>query len=100
MRRWNAVLVAMATLIATTGCNTLRIDVTDASVGRVVEERHDYWIWGAFPSDVRVDLHEACPAGTVAITESIRPADALLTLLTLTIWSPRTARYFCRSEVE
>lgn len=84
--------------IAVLGCNTLRIEVSDAPVGTVVEDRHDYWVWGGFPTDVRVDLHEACPQGTVAIEESIRVRDAAATLLTLTIWSPRTATYHCRRE--
>ena len=87
--------ILMAALV---GCNTLRIQVDDAPIGAVVDERHDYWVWGGFPSDVRVDLHQACPAGTVAIEESIRPSDAAYTLLTLTIWSPRTATYHCRAE--
>ena len=87
--------LSLATLV---GCNTLRIQVDDALIGAVVEERHDYWVWGGFPSDLRVDLHAVCPAGTVAIEESIRPSDAAYTLLTLTIWSPRTATYSCRAE--
>ena len=92
--------VAMLALAGTAffGCNTLRLEVADAPVDRVVEDRHDYWIWGGFPSDVRIDLHEACPNGTVAIEESIRPRDAAVTLLTLTVWSPRTATYSCRAE--
>lgn len=87
-----------ALIAAAAGCNTLRIEVSDAPVGPVVRERHDYWVWGGFPSDVRVDLHDACPTGTVAIEESIRPSDAAITLFTLTLWSPRTATYHCRAE--
>ena len=85
-----------AVMVLAAGCNTLHIEIADAPVGAIVEDRHDYWIWGGFPSDVRVDLHEACPDGTVAIEESIRPLDAAYTLLTLTVWSPRTATYYCR----
>lgn len=90
--------LALLAALASTGCNTLRIEVADAPTGPVVEDRHDYWLWGGFPSDVRVDLHDVCPAGTVAIEESVRPRDAAFTLLTLTIWSPRTATYHCRAE--
>ena len=92
------IIVLGACALATWGCNTLRIDVAEAPIGAVVEERHDYWVWGGFPSDVRVDLHKACPQGTVAIEESIRPRDAAITLFTLTLWSPRTATYHCREE--
>ena len=98
MRFIELAAIGMCSVMAS-GCNTLRIDVSDAPVGTVVEERHDYWVWGGFPSDVRVDLHEACPNGTAAIEESIRVRDALATLFTLTVWSPRTATYHCREEV-
>ena len=90
-------LLGVCSVLAS-GCNTLRIEVADAPVGAVVEDRHDYWVWGGLPADVQVDLHEACPEGTVAIEESIRARDAAFTLLTLTIWSPRTATYYCREE--
>ena len=91
-----ALLAAM--IVLTAGCNTLRIEIADEPIGRSEEDRHDYFLWGGFPSDVQIDLHEACPMGTAAIEESIRPRDAFVTLMTLTLWSPRTATYYCRSE--
>ena len=98
MRRITFLVLSLVSLMLT-GCNTLRIELADADFGSAnrVEDRHDYWLWGGFPSDVRVDLHEYCPDGTAVIEESIRPQDAAMTLLTLTIWSPRTAVYTCRA---
>jgi hypothetical protein len=83
-------------LLALSGCNTLRFNVADAEAGWVLTERHSFFLWKLSPV-ARIDMQKKCPWGVVAITEETTLADAFGDLLTLGLWSPRSATYTCRA---
>jgi Bor protein len=62
-----------------------------------IVERKSYWVSGLFPT-VEVDARAKCPNGVAALREETSGVDFLIGLFTLTIYTPRTSEYFCRSQ--
>jgi Bor protein len=92
----NVVLAIFASL-PLYGCHTMRFDVSDGSVGSVVQERKSFFVDGLFPTRT-VDVASHCPAGVVAIKEETRFLDGFFSLVTLSIYTPRTSWYYCAAE--
>ncbi len=79
-------------------CNSMIFELEDPT-GRVqeVQERKDYFFWGLTPTRT-VDVREHCPDGVASIEEATLAEDALLSLVTLGIYSPRSSTYYCREK--
>jgi hypothetical protein len=94
-------LVACCLVLLLSGCftQTVRFDAApkDASEPQY-EETLDFYLWGFFPSHV-VDVQRVC-AGRPASQLQSRTTfvNGLLNLITLGIYSPRSARVWCKSS--
>ena len=76
------------------GCHTMRFEVADAEVGRVVHDRKAFFLGGLVPTR-HVSVIEHCPAGAVAVSEETTFVDGLFSFLTLSIYTPRSSTYHC-----
>lgn len=91
-------LVLVASLVALqVGCHTMRFEVAPGPHEKVVHHRKSFWVGALFP-EVRVDVSQYCPAGVVAVEEETTFLDGFFGFITLSIWTPRTSRYYCRPE--
>jgi hypothetical protein len=90
-------LVSQAVTVLLAGCHTMRFELEQQPQAREVHERKSYFLAGLFPTRV-VDVREKCPSGVVALREETTFLDGLLSLLTLSIWSPRSTTYSCHPE--
>ena len=83
-------------LVATSGCHTMRFEVSDEPYSDVVYDRKSFFLWGLVPTrEVDVSLH--CPAGVAAIREETSFSDGFFDFITLGIWEPRSSWYYCLS---
>jgi hypothetical protein len=89
------VCLAITGLLA--GCHTMRFELEQKPDAREVHQRKSYFVSGLFPTRV-VDVREKCPSGVVALREETTFLDGLFSLLTLSIWSPRSTTYYCHTE--
>lgn len=87
-------LVALATL-ALAGCHTMRFEIVDAPHAKVVHHRKSFFIAGLFPRQKQVDVSSFCPHGVSQIREQTTSDDALLGIVTLGLWTPRSSWYSC-----
>jgi hypothetical protein len=87
--------LAIATLLV--GCHTMHFELEQQPHARKVNERKSYFLSGLFPTRV-VDVRGKCPSGIVALREETTFLDGLFSLLTLSIWSPRSTTYYCHAE--
>jgi len=89
--------LGLAAAIACVGCHTMRFEVGDGQVGKVVHERKAFYIAGLVPTN-KVDVREFCPAGAVAVSEETTFVDGLLGFFTLSIYTPRSSTFYCAVE--
>ncbi len=83
-------------LLASTACHSLFIRVSSAPFNPTpVVDRKTFWLFGCLPEQ-EVDVSAICPDGVGVIEEATSFSDALLTALTLEIYTPRTSSYYCR----
>lgn len=88
--------VAIAALLAS-GCHTMRFEVGDGPVGDVVHDRKTFWLAGLTPTKY-VDVMDYCPNGAVAVGEETTFLDGFFTVLTLSIYTPRSSTYYCAAD--
>jgi len=79
----------------TTGCHTMRFELTNIPADHVVHEQKSFFLWGLVPTRV-VNVSEKCPNGAAAVMEETRFVDGLGDFFTLGIWTPRSSTYYCR----
>jgi hypothetical protein len=77
-----------------TACHTMRFEVADGSSGTVVHDRKAFFLGGLVPTR-HVDVADFCPNGAVAVGEETTFVDGLLSVLTLSIYTPRSSYYHC-----
>lgn len=86
-------LVSFAAL-ALAGCHVVRYDTGLPASPRVVTVPVNFYVWGLV-GDAVVDLDAACPDGAARWQSQATPVDAILDVVTLGIWSPRTVTIEC-----
>jgi hypothetical protein len=92
-------LTLVLSLLISTGCSSVRIvNLPDAPAGLVYEENLDGW-FGGFWGDRVIDVAGACPGEAVKeIRNYTSVEDFLITLVTIGIYVPRTAKIICAKE--
>lgn len=91
--RWMMVVAALLS----SGCHTMRFEVSNEPHQRVVFHRKSFFFWGLTPT-AEVDVSAYCPAGVTAIREQTQLSDGFFDLITLGIWAPRSSWYYCLDE--
>jgi len=89
--------LALLAALLLSACHSLRFEVGDGQVGKVLHDRKAFFLGGLVPTQ-HVDLPEFCPAGAVAVSEGKTFVDGLLGVLTLSIYTPRSSTYYCVVE--
>ena len=97
VRRFGVAALGLVATLAGVGCHTMRFEVGDGQVGKVVHERKAFFVYGLAPTR-KVDVSEFCPAGAVAVSEEITFVDGLLGGVTLGIYTPRSSTFYCAVE--
>ena len=87
----------LAVLLLSSACQSMRFEVADGPVGKVVHDRKAFFLGGLAPTR-NVDVSKFCPAGAVAVSEETTFLDGLFSGLTLGIYSPRSSTYHCAAE--
>ena len=83
-------------LVSSSACHTFHFHVSDAPFDpKPIVDRKTFWVFAWFPT-LEVDVRAICPAGVAAIEEQTTFTDGLFSVLTLSIYSPRTSSYYCR----
>jgi hypothetical protein len=59
------------------------------------EQRQDFFLWGLV-GETHIDTQQVCPRGTSQIQSQLTFVDGLLTVVTLGIYSPQSARIWCK----
>jgi hypothetical protein len=67
---------------------------TGAPPGDVIYTHHPYFIAGLVGDHV-VDVQRLCPQGVSSVRQFASGVDIILTIITLTIYSPRTTEVYC-----
>jgi Bor protein len=88
------VALLIGALPLSVACHTMTFQVADGPAGVVVKDRKSFYLGGLVPTK-HVDVAQFCPNGAVAITEEISFVDGLLSLVTLSIYTPRSSYYEC-----
>lgn len=96
--KWLAAAVAIAAL-SLSACHTMRFELGDGPEGKVVHDRKTFWLAGLVNTK-HVDVSQFCPNGAVAVSEETTFVDGLLSLVTLSIYTPRSSYYHCAAEVQ
>ena len=96
-RKFAVAASGLAAALAWIGCHTMRFEVGDGQVGKVVHERKAFFVGGLAPTR-KVDVSEFCPAGAVAVSEETTFVDGLLGFVTLSIYTPRSSTFYCAEE--
>lgn len=84
-------------LLMLQACHTMRFEIEGASHDRVVEETNWFYLYGLFPTR-EIDVAGKCPGGAAAIWEQTTFWDGFIDIVTLSIVSPRSVRYYCLPE--
>ena len=80
------------------GCHSMRFDIApERPVSEVVYQRKAFFLGGLAPTR-EVVLTDHCPHGVVAVREEQTFVDGLLSLVTLSIYTPRSSWYECAAE--
>jgi hypothetical protein len=90
-------IALLLSLIAASGCHTMRFEVSGEPHARVVYDRKSFFLWGLTPTQ-EVDVSSYCPTGVAAIREETRFSDGFFAAITLGIWEPRSSWYYCLGE--
>ena len=91
MRR--TVLASLAAL-ALAGCHVVRYDTGRPASPRVVTIPMNFFVWGLVGDQV-VDLDAACPEGAARWQNRATATNAIVDVLTIGLWSPRTVTIEC-----
>lgn len=59
------------------------------------EQRQDFYLWGLVGEN-HIDTKQVCPGGAAQIQSQVTFVDGLLNLVTLGIYSPQSARIWCK----
>ncbi len=88
--------IALASLaaLALAGCHVVRYDTGQPAGPRVVQIPLNFYLWGLVGNRV-VDLDAACPGGAARWENRASGSDAIIDVITLGIWSPRTVTVEC-----
>ncbi|HSM93860.1 MAG TPA: hypothetical protein VLT47_13335 [Anaeromyxobacteraceae bacterium] len=87
-------LIASLAALALAGCHVVRYDTGRPASQRVVTVPLNFFVWGLV-GDRAVDLDAACPDGAARWQNQATVGDAIIDVVTLGIWSPRTVRIEC-----
>ena len=98
-RRFAFAALGLVAALALVGCHTMRFEVGDGRVAKVVHERKAFYMFGLAPTR-QVDVRAFCPAGAVAVREETTFVDGLLGFITLSIYTPRSSTFYCAAEGE
>ena len=94
MRRFVLAVLAVVALAGLSGCHNVRYDTGRPASDRVVNVPVNFFLWG-FVGQKVVDLDAACPEGAASWQNQATVVDALIDVVTLGIWSPRTVTIRC-----
>lgn len=81
-------LAAVAAALCLTGCYTVRYQSKLQGGGAEQEQRGDFFLWGLVGTET-VQLKQLCPQGASSWKSQTTFVDALLTFITIGIYSPR-----------
>lgn len=59
------------------------------------QERQDFYLWGLV-GESHINTQKVCPNGTSQIQSQLTFVDGLLNVITLGIYSPQSARVWCK----
>jgi Bor protein len=88
---------ALAGLLLLSACHSMRFEVGEGPVGKVVHDRKSFFIAGLVTTQ-HVDVAQFCPNGAVAISEETTFVDGLFSFFTLSIYTPRSSTYHCAAD--
>ncbi len=90
-------VVLIALVLATTlGCARTSFDYASRTDGRKEELSRTFYMVGLVNTNEPLRAYDFCPEGVKSITTVHTFGDALLSFLTLTIWTPNTVRITCQ----
>lgn len=93
-------LAGLAVMAGGVGCHTMEFDVArERPVSNTVYQRKAFFLGGLVPTR-EVDVSTHCPHGVVAVREEQSFTDGLLSLVTLSIYTPRSSWYHCAAAEE
>lgn len=99
MRRRQLVIAMTSAVLWSNACHTMRFEVGEGPVGKIVHDRKSFFLAGLVPTR-NVDVAAFCPNGAVAVSEETTFVDGLFGFFTLSIYTPRSSSYYCAAEVQ
>ncbi|MGB8929827.1 MAG: hypothetical protein WCC48_01110 [Anaeromyxobacteraceae bacterium] len=87
-------LVVSLAVLALAGCHLVRYDTGLPASQRVVTVPLNFYLWGLVGERV-VDLDAACPEGAARWQNQATFGDAVIDVVTVGLWSPRTVKIEC-----
>lgn len=87
-------LLASIAALALAGCHVVKYDTGRPPGPRVVKIPLNFYLWGLVGERV-VDLDVACPAGAARWENRATAGDAIIDVITVGVWSPRTVTVEC-----
>lgn len=92
-------LACVGLMIIATGCQTVTIRPDGGfkmAANPTFEQRQDFYLWGLV-GESHIDTGKICPkAGPSQMQSQVTVVDGLLGLVTLGIYSPETAKVWCK----
>ena len=82
------------TLTTLQACHTMKFQIENVQHETVVQDTNWFFVSGLFPTR-DIDVASKCPAGASAIKEQTTGGNVAITILTLSIATPRTSWYYC-----
>ncbi|RIL09059.1 MAG: hypothetical protein DCC75_07465 [Proteobacteria bacterium] len=86
-------MFALLLTVALSGCYSLRVE-RGVSAKPALEERQNYFLLGLVGENT-LEINKICPSGVASVGAKFKPGDLLIGLLTVGIWTPRTAFVEC-----
>ena len=92
---WKRRVIGLLALTATTGCFH-QVVQTGRTPGQTVIQKDwvSTWVFGIVPAQP-IDTRVQCPSGVATVETQTSFVNGLLTVLTIGIWAPQTARITC-----
>lgn len=94
-----ALLSSVMLAVALSGCASVTISPPEEpklTSAADFEESQDFFFWGLTPEKAEVDAVSVCDGNDIAQMQAQTTVpNALLTIITLGIYSPRTAKVWC-----
>lgn len=75
-------------------CHTMKFQIENVQHETVVQDTNWFYVGGAFPTR-DIDVASKCPSGASAIKEQTTARNVAISILTLSIATPRTSWYYC-----